>query len=48
MEGAVEPMAGILQSEYAFGLMFATVFAVIAAVGWLAFDARLDWVMAAA
>ncbi len=41
-------MAGIRQSERAFGLMFAAVFAVIAAVGWLAFDARLYWVMAAA
>ncbi len=41
-------MPGIRQSDQAFGLMFAAVFAAIAGVGWLAFDARLYWVMAAA
>ena len=41
-------MAGIRQSERAFGMMFAAVFAVIALVGGLVFDARLYWVMAAA
>jgi predicted nucleic acid-binding Zn ribbon protein len=48
MNESVRNLAGIRQSERAFGLMFAAVFAVIALVGWLAFDARLYWVMAAA
>ena len=36
-------MTGIRQSDRAFGLTFAVVFAVIPAVGWLAFDAQLYW-----
>ncbi len=48
MSESVRTMAGIRQSERAFGLMFAAVLAVIALVGWLACDARLYWVMAAA
>lgn len=39
-------MTSIQQSDRAFGLTFATVFAVIAGVGWLAFDAVLYWAMA--
>ena len=31
------------QSDRAFGLTFAAVFAVMTAVGWLAFDVRLFW-----
>lgn len=41
-------MTGIRQSDRAFGLMFAAVVAVIALVGWLAFDARLYWALAVA
>ena len=41
-------MVNIRQSERAFGLMFAGVFAVIAGVGWLAFDAQLYWALAVA
>ena len=41
-------MIGIRQSDRAFGLTFATVFAVIAGVGWLVFDAVLYWAMAVA
>ncbi len=44
----VKGMVNIQQSERAFGLMFAGVFAVIAGVGWLAFDARLYWALAVA
>ena len=36
------------QSNRGFGLMFAAVFAVVGAVGWLAFDARPYWAMAVA
>ena len=36
------------QSDRAFGLMFAGVFAAIAAVGWLAFDVALAWAAAVA
>ena len=36
-------MSGSPQSDRGFGLMFAVVFAAIAAVGWLAFDARPYW-----
>lgn len=35
------------QSNRAFGLTFAAVFAVITAIGWFGFDARLYWVAAA-
>lgn len=31
------------QSDRAFGLTFAAVFALVFTVSWLAFDARLDW-----
>jgi hypothetical protein len=37
----------IRQSDRAFGLTFAAVFAVAAAAGWLLFDARLAWAVAA-
>lgn len=40
-------MIGIRQSDCAFGLTFATVFAGIAGVGWLVFDAVLYWAMVA-
>lgn len=33
-------------SDRKFGLIFTTVFALIAAVGWLAFDVRLYWALA--
>jgi len=36
------------QSNRAFGLMFAAVFAAVAGVGWLAFDARPYWTLALA
>lgn len=36
-------MTAHLLSDRKFGLIFAVVFAMIAAVGWLAFDARLYW-----
>ncbi len=36
------------QSNRGFGLMFAAVFAVLGAVGWLAFDARPYWAAAVA
>ncbi len=36
-------MSGIRQSNRGFGLMFAVVFAMIGAIGWFAFDARLYW-----
>ncbi|OAN49228.1 hypothetical protein A6A04_03695 [Paramagnetospirillum marisnigri] len=35
----------VRQTNRAFGLTFAAVFAVIAAVGWLVFDARLIWAL---
>ena len=40
-------MAHIRQSDRALGLTFATVFAVIAGVGWLVFDVVLYWALAA-
>ena len=36
-------MSGARQSNRQFGLMFAALFAIIAAIGWFAFDARLYW-----
>ncbi len=39
-------MKEIRQTDRAFGLTFAVVFAVIAGVGWLVFDAVLYWAMA--
>lgn len=36
-------MAPHRQSDHTFGLTFAAVFAVVTAVGWLVFDARLYW-----
>lgn len=41
-------MGGIRQSNRSFGLMFAVVFATIAAIGWLVFGARLYWAAALA
>ncbi len=35
----------VRQTNRAFGLTFAAVFVVIAAVGWLVFDARLIWAL---
>lgn len=39
-------MTAVKQSDRAFGLTFAAVFAVIAVVGWLAFGAMLVWAAA--
>lgn len=36
-------MSSIRPSDRVFGLMFATIFAVIAGVGWLVFDATFYW-----
>ena len=36
-------MSAIRQSDRAFGLTFAALFAIIGLVGWLVFDARLTW-----
>ncbi len=36
-------MSAVRQSDRAFGLTFAAVFAAISGVGWLAFDAVLYW-----
>jgi len=33
----------VRQTDRAFGLMFAGVFAIITAVGWFVFDTRIDW-----
>ncbi len=41
-------MTTIRQSDRAFGLTFATVFAIIGLVGWLVFEARLIWAPVAA
>ena len=39
-------MTGIRQSDRAFGLTFATVFALIVGVGWLIFDTVIYWALA--
>ena len=39
-------MAGIRQSDRAFGLTFAAVFSMIAGIGWLIFDTVLYWALA--
>ena len=41
-------MTTIRQSDRAFGLTFAAVFAIIGLVGWLVFEARLIWAPIAA
>ncbi len=41
-------MTTIRQSDRAFGLTFAAVFAIIGPVGWLVFEARLIWAPVAA
>ncbi len=41
-------MTTIRQSDRAFGLTFAAVFAIIGLVGWLVFEARLIWAPVAA
>ena len=41
-------MTTIRQSDRAFGLTFAAVFAIIGLIGWLVFDARLIWAPVAA
>src|SRR5688572_25186119 len=39
-------MAGLHQSDRAFGLTFAAVFSMIAGIGWLIFDTVLYWALA--
>ncbi len=41
-------MTAIRQSDRAFGITFAAVFAIIGLVGWLVFEARLIWAPVAA